>query len=76
MSKPTGKRYHVVLLQAPVLTIDLGEMNETELYKFLQNKLDAIAVERLMAQLQYNRTALAEFTTPAGLKARLEITAV
>ena len=74
MSKSTMKRYHVILLQAPVLTNDLGEMSETELYQFLRDKLDAIAIEHLMSQLRYNGTALAEFTTSAGLKARLEIT--
>ena len=76
MSKHAGKRYHVTLVQAPVLTNDLGEMGETELYNFLRTKLDVIAVDRLMSQLHYNRTALVEFTTPAGLKTRLEITAV
>jgi hypothetical protein len=76
MSKQTGKRYHVILLQAPVLTNDLGEMGETELYNFLRTKLDVIAVDRLMSQLHYSCTALAEFTTPAGLKTRLEITVV
>jgi hypothetical protein len=76
MSKQTEKRYHVILLQAPVLTNDLGEMGETELYNFLRTKIDAIAVERLMSQLHNKRTAFAEFTTPAGLKTQLEITAV
>jgi hypothetical protein len=76
MSKPAGTRYHVILVQAPVLTNDLGEMGETELYNFLRTKLDVIAVDRLMSQLQYNRTARVEFTTPAGLKIQLEITAV
>ncbi len=76
MSKQTGNRYHVVLLQAPVLANNLGEMSETEIYNFLRSKLDVIAVESLMSQLRYNRTAQAEFTTPTGLKARLEITAV
>lgn len=76
MSEHTGKRYHVILLQAPVLTNDLGEMGETELYNFLRTKLDVIAVEHLMSQLHYERTALAEFTTPAGVKTQLEITAV
>ena len=74
MSRSTKKRYHVILLQAPVLTNDLGEMSETELYKFVRDKLDAIAIEHLMTQLHYNGTALAEFTTSGGLKARLEIT--
>jgi hypothetical protein len=76
MSMPKGKRYHVVLLQAPVLTNDLGEMSETELYKFVQGKLDAIAIERLMSHLHYNRTALAEFTTSGGSQARLKITEI
>jgi hypothetical protein len=76
MSKQTGKRYHIILVQAPVLTNDLGEMGETELYNFLRTKLDVIAADRLMSHLGYNRTARAEFTTPAGLKTQLEITAV
>lgn len=76
MSMPREKRYHVVLLQAPVLTNDLGEMSETELYNFVQGKLDAIAIERLMSHLHYNRTALAEFTTSGGLKAGLRITEI
>jgi hypothetical protein len=68
MFMPKGKRYHVVLLQPPVLTNDLGEVSETGLYKFVPGKLDAIAIERLMFHLHYNRTARAEFTTSGGFE--------
>lgn len=76
MSISHQKRYRVHLLQPPVLMNDLGEMSETEVYKFVREKLDAIGAEDVMSQLQFNGTASAEFTTPLGLKARIEIVQV
>lgn len=70
----TQKPYRIRLLQPPVVTNDLGEMSETEVYKFVREKLDAVGAERLMSELQFNGTASAEFTTSGGSKARIEIT--
>jgi hypothetical protein len=73
MNTPHQKRYHVQLMQPPVLTNDLGQMSETEVYKFVREKLDAIGAKNVMSQLEFNGTASAEFTTPLGLKALIEI---
>lgn len=74
MSASDQKRYHVRLLQRPVLTNDLGVMGEAELYKFIREKVDAVGAEKVMSELEVNGTASVEFTTSLGSKACIEIT--
>lgn len=70
------KRYHIRLLQAPVLTNDLGEMSDAEVYGYVRGRVGAIGAENLMFELQHKATVLVEFTTARGLKAMIEITHV